>query len=260
MGLKTSSILSEVEALFSQPNVTHPSDQKLRSEAEKYGTRTTFGNYVFHTMVKNRSAGATLYVGPDQVQSGPLTAKQQEILKRVPETLEAVRRYLKIAPFVCVERSMGENPVFSPYCRTYVSVARPEMIRIAYMWGCLLFPPRKEPHPITQHLVYIPEWQEKDRQILVFPEENVTLVLGSDYLGESKKGHLRMGMWNAKKLGMLGIHAGAKLIRAQDAASDRAKKLKQGKKLIIGANQLGEINFIAEKYEQNEHRSKEKLG
>lgn len=237
MGLNNnSSILSDVEKLFSQPNVTRPCDRELRAEAEKYGARTTFGNYVFHTMVKNRSAGVTLYVGPDQVQSGPLTAKQQALLKKVPETLEAVRRYMKIAPFVCVERSMGHNPIFSPYCRTFVSTARPEMVRIAYMWGCLLFPPRKQEKKIVQHLVYIPEWQEKDRQILVFPEENVTLVLGSDYLGESKKGHLRMAMWNAKKLGMLGIHAGAKLITAQDAAS---QKLKNYAMLLFGLTATG---------------------
>lgn len=230
------SVLPMVEELFLKPNVRHPSDPQLRSEAEKYGTRTVFGNYAFHTMVKNRSAGVTLYVGPPEVQTGPLSPKQEQILKKVPQTLEAVQRYLKIAPFVCVERTIGENPIFTPSCRTYVSVARPEMIRIAYMWWCLLFGPKKEAVGPRQHLVYIPEWQEKDRQILVFPEENVTFVLGSDYLGESKKGHLRMAMWNAKKLGMLGVHAGAKRITARDV---RTGKLKRYSMLIFGLTATG---------------------
>jgi phosphoenolpyruvate carboxykinase (ATP) len=47
-------------------------------------------------------------------------------------------------------------------------------------------------------------------------EIGVSCVLGSDYYGESKKGHLRMAMWNAKQQGMLGLHAGSKLLRARD--------------------------------------------
>ncbi len=243
------SVLSEAEKLFSQPNVRHPSDAELRAEAEKYGTRTTFGNYAFHTMVKNRSAGATLYVGPPHVQRGSLTPKQQELARRLPETLASVRRYLGKAPFVCVERTIGDNAFFAPACRTYVSVARPEMIRIAYMWWCLLFAPRSEAPKVQQHLVYIPEWQEKDRQILVFPEENVTLVLGSDYLGESKKGHLRMAMWNAKKLGMLGVHAGAKLITAKDA---RTGKLKRYAMLIFGLTATGKTTHTCHHHNLNQ--------
>ncbi|MBI3317527.1 MAG: phosphoenolpyruvate carboxykinase [Candidatus Omnitrophica bacterium] len=230
------SILPFVEGLFSRPNVRHPSDAELRGEAERFGTRTTFNNHVFHTMVKNRSAGLTLYVGPPPVQQKGLSAKQQEILKKVPQTLETVFRYLEKTPLVCIERSLGENPAFYPSCRTYISVARPEMIRIGYMWWALLFPPKKGNASVPQHLIYIPEWQEKDRQILVFPEEGVTFVLGTDYLGESKKGHLRMAMWNAKRRGMLGVHAGAKLITAKDA---RTGKLKRHSMLIFGLTATG---------------------
>ncbi|MDX1534720.1 MAG: phosphoenolpyruvate carboxykinase (ATP), partial [Thermoplasmata archaeon] len=61
----------------------------------------------------------------------------------------------------------------------------------------------------------LPEWQEKDRQILVFPEIATTYVLGSDYYGEIKKGFLRLGMWHAKQQGMLGMHAGSKVLRAR---------------------------------------------
>ncbi len=230
------SIQAEAEALFSQPNVRHLSEKQARTEAERFGAKTQFGNYAYHTTVKNRSAAVTVYVGPDYVQTGHLTDKRKALLQKLPKTLEAVKHYLKIAPFVCVERGIGDNAVFSPQCRTYISVARPEMVRLAHMWTSLLFAPNPKANGPRQTLIYIPEWQEKDRQILVFPEENLNLVLGSDYLGEAKKGHLRLAMWNAKKEKMLGVHAGAKLITAQDA---KEGKLKRYGMLLFGLTATG---------------------
>jgi len=231
-----SDLVTAVERLSRQPNVTHPTDTELRRAAERYGTRTAFGNYAFHTMVKNRSAEATAYVGSPAVQLSAPSPRQQEILKRLPQTLASVQRYLAKAPFVFVERCMGDNADFVPRCRTYVSIARPEMVRIAYMWWCLLDSPNSTAPGPRQTLIYVPEWQEKDRQILVFPEQNLTLVLGSDYLGESKKGHLRMAMWSAKQRGMLGIHAGAKLLTARDA---RTGQLRRYSMIIFGLTATG---------------------
>lgn len=228
--------LQAIERLPQAPNVAWPKDDELRRSAEAYGTRTEFGNYVFHTMVKNRSAGATVYVGSPAVQLPNPSARQREILAQAPQTLGLVTRYLAKAPFVGVECSMGDNPEFVPFCRTVVSVARPEMVRIAYMWRCLLNPPAPSAPGPRQTLLYIPEWQEKDRQILVFPERNLTLVLGSDYLGESKKGHLRMAMWNAKQAGMLGVHAGAKLVTARDATTG---KLRRYSMILFGLTATG---------------------
>ena len=84
------SVLRAIEALGRAPNVTRPTDAELRQAAERYGTRTAFGNYVFHTMVKNRSSGATVYVGSSAVQLPSLTARQQQILKALPQTLALV--------------------------------------------------------------------------------------------------------------------------------------------------------------------------
>jgi len=81
----------------------------------------------------------------------------------------------------------------------------------------------------------VPEWQEKDRQILVFPEIGVTYVLGSDYYGEAKKGFLRMAMWAAKQKGMLGIHAGAKIVKAKDVAG----KIKRYSMILFGLSATG---------------------
>jgi len=111
---------------------------------------------------------------------------------------------------------MGNNVYFNPHCTLYVSVHRKEMMRLAYMIGQTLFPFREEAQGPDLYILHLPEWQEKDRQILVFPEIGVTYVLGSDYYGEDKKGFLRMAMWMAKRKGMLGVHAGAKIVKAKD--------------------------------------------
>ncbi|MCL4459114.1 MAG: phosphoenolpyruvate carboxykinase [Chloroflexi bacterium] len=228
------SVVNAVRELYHQPNVSHPNDWELRQIAETYGTFTRFGNVVFHTTVKNRSAGLTVYVGGPEVQQAKLSARQREILKKVPETLEQVHAYMKKAPFVCIERTMGDNTEFAPHCTLFVSTQRKDSIRLAHMWGSTLFPPKEAVGP-NLYLVYIPEWQEKDRQILVFPEEGVTYVLGSDYFGESKKGFLRMAMWRAKQRGMLGVHAGAKILRARD----RTGRIRRYGMLIFGLTATG---------------------
>src|SRR3989338_7697945 len=190
-----------VKSLYSQQNVSRPEQEEIRKEAEKFGSRTRFGNYNFVSTVKNRSAGVTVYIGSEKVAQHGMSHRQKEIIKNLPATLKAVHEYMKRAPFVCVERTMGNNSVFSPHCTLYVSVARKEMIRLAYMVSQTLFPPASSDTNLC--LVYIPEWQEKDRQILVFPEIGITYVLGSDYYGEAKKGFLRLAMLQAKQNGML---------------------------------------------------------
>jgi phosphoenolpyruvate carboxykinase (ATP) len=220
--------------LATQPNVSHPSPEEIRNAAEAYGLRTKFDNYNFVSAIKNRSASLTVYVGGPGVAHATLTQKRREILDGLPETLRLVHDYLKKAPFVCVEATMGDNDQFAPRCTLYVSTYRKEMIRLAYMVRQTLFPRSAQPGPHF-NIVYIPEWQEKDRQILVFPEIGVTYVLGSDYYGEAKKGFLRMGMWHAKQLGMLGLHAGTKVVRARDQGG----KLRRLGMVIFGLTATG---------------------
>jgi len=228
-------VLDTVKGLYDQPNVAHPSLEEIRRDAEKYGTRTKFGNYDFVSSVKNRSAGLTVYIGGPKVAQPRLSQRQRELIRDAPKTVEFVHQYFKRAPFVCVERTMGDNPYFNPYCTLYVSIHRKEMVRLAYMVGQTLFPPRREASGPELHLVYVPEWQEKDRQILVFPEIGVTYVLGSDYYGEAKKGFLRMAMWSAKQHGMLGVHAGSKIVRARD----RTGKIRTYSMILFGLSATG---------------------
>jgi phosphoenolpyruvate carboxykinase (ATP) len=228
-------VLDTMKTLRHNDNVAYPNPIELRRTAERYGVRTVYGNYNFVSTVKNRSAWLTVYIGSPKVLQRQVDQKQKEILRNAPKTVELVNEYVKRAPLVCVERTMGNNFYFNPHCTLYVSVHRKEMIRLAYMVGQTLFAFRNKAPGPEFYLLYVPEWQEKDRQILVFPEIGVTYVLGSDYYGEAKKGFLRMVMWAAKQKGMLGIHAGAKIVKAKDEAG----KIKRYSMILFGLSATG---------------------
>jgi len=228
-------VLDTMKTLRHNDNVAYPNPIELRRTAERYCVRTVYDNYNFVSTVKNRSAWLTVYIGSPKVLQRQVDQKQKEILRNAPKTVELVNEYVKRAPLVCVERTMGNNSYFNPHCTLYVSVHRKEMIRLAYMVGQTLFAFRNKAPGPEFYLLYVPEWQEKDRQILVFPEIGVTYVLGSDYYGEAKKGFLRMAMWAAKQKGMLGIHAGAKIVKAKDEAG----KIKRYSMILFGLSATG---------------------
>ncbi len=232
-------VLENVKMLEEQPNVSKLSSEELRAIAEQHAIKTKYGNFVFMTSVRNRSAGLTVYIGSPRVMDyQQLSEKQIDILEKVPETLDRVHKYVKKAPLVCIDKVMGSNEEFTPICRMFVSTQRKDCIRLAYMLDVLLFNRdevvlgKEHPH---LYLLYIPEWQEKDRQILVFPEIGVTYVLGSDYFGEAKKGFLRMAMWCAKQRGMLGVHAGAKIVKARGLDG----RLRRYSMLLFGLSATG---------------------
>jgi phosphoenolpyruvate carboxykinase (ATP) len=207
-------IIRTIEGMHSSPNVTEPDPISLREEAEHHAQRTEFGNYAFASCVKNRSAALTVYIGDGEIPQKRLNEGQRSIIENMPSTLENVRAYLAKAPFYEITRTMGENDEFTPHCTMFLSRYKSDCTRLGYMMHQSLFAKGDSPGPKLT-LIMIPEWQEKDRQILVFPDEGLTIALGSDYYGEVKKAFLRMAMWKAKQMGMLGLHAGSKMIRAQ---------------------------------------------
>lgn len=223
-----------IESLNGAPNVVNSTDWTLRRNAERFASFTKFGNIAVHSTVKNRSAKVTVYIGSDDVRQKTLNPQQTEIMNNLSKTLASVKEYVKRAPFVRINRTMGNNNEFSPSCSIFVSIQRPEMIRLAYMTWATLFPPKPDSE-LKQYIIYIPEWQEAERQILVFPEISTTIVLGSDYYGESKKGFLRMAMWNAKKRGILGLHAGSKILKVRGSDG----RFKRYGMLIFGMSGTG---------------------
>jgi phosphoenolpyruvate carboxykinase (ATP) len=221
--------------LYHYRNVTHLSERQAREMATPFAQVTEFGNLNFHSNVRNRSAGLTVYVGGPEVRQKSLSPRQQAILDDLPQTLLKVQRYLDRAPIVCTRRTMGDNEHFNPHCTLYVSTYAKDTVRIAYMWGETLLDYRPQLPGPDISLIFVPEWPEQERQILVFAEEGVTLVLGSDYMGEAKKGFLRMGMWHAKQSGMLGVHAGSKIVEARGADG----KLRRCGMLLFGLSATG---------------------
>jgi len=196
------------------PNVEHPTAEQIERMVKGFGRQTEFGNYMFSSQVRNRSAGRTLYVGNQEVEMKSLNPEQQRIRDNLPKTLRLVIDYLRKAALYHLTLTMGRNELFTPHCNLVLSRYKLDYSRLGHMAYQTLFSRSGTPGPMLT-VVDLPEWQENDRQILVFPDEGITLVLGSDYYGEVKKGFLRMGMYHAKKRGMLGLHAGCKMIHAR---------------------------------------------
>lgn len=211
-------VADSVSALSKRTNVRRMSPEQALVEALPYGTVTEFGNVNFVSNVKNLSSALTVCLGSQKVPQGQLTQKKKDIIKTAPDTARAVVRYLERAPLLQVDCSVGQGSDFSLGCRVFVSSYRKDSVRLAHMTCKGFFPPCAHSEPDLT-LIVVPEWQEKDRQVLVFPEIGVTIALGTDYYGEIKNALLRMAMWQAKQSGMLGLHAGTQLLQAVGADS-----------------------------------------
>ena len=217
------SFLNFVKSLPEQGNVRTVNIQELDAEAFKHGRTTSTGGRSFSSNVRNRSAGVAVVFGSDRVATKSFSATQQRISKNRDKTLEEVRQYLLRTPLIRVQRTIGDNSEFNPKCNLFLSVQRSDNARQACLWSHTLrdYDP-SSPGP-ELYEVCIPEWPENERQVLIFPEENLTVILGIDYVGEVKMGFLRMAMWDAKEEGLLSLHAGSKVVTAQqpDGASRR---------------------------------------
>ncbi len=217
------SFLDFVKSLPEQGNVRSVSIEELDAEAGKFGRITSTGGHSFYSNVRNRSAGVAVVFGSDRVATKNFNPVQQRIRENRDKTLEEVRKYLLRTPLIRVQRTIGDNSEFNPKCNLFLSVQRADNVRQACLWSHTLrdYDP-SSPGP-DLYEICIPEWPENERQVLVFPEENLTVILGIDYVGEVKMGFLRMAMWDAKEEGLLSLHAGSKVVTARqpDGGSKR---------------------------------------
>lgn len=235
-----------MKKLPAQPNIIHLSPDEIKKQAEQFGVATRFGNWNWVSTVKNRSAALTVQLGSEKVPNDAFTTKKRDIHRNAAETVRLVHKYLEKAPLLRVDCSLGDNSSFVPECTMYVSLYRRDMIRLAHKVQQILFPARKPGEPELT-VVFIPEWQEKDRQILVFPEIGITYVLGSDYFGEARNAFLRMAMWRARQEGMLGLHAGTKIVHA---VGEDGKRRKLGI-LLFGIESSGKTTHICSDHDLN---------
>jgi phosphoenolpyruvate carboxykinase (ATP) len=175
--------------------IVNPSFDELRKLAKDREVTTEFGSASYTSKIRNRSAKYT------EILYNDATQEQETMVTKAQE-------YLKTKTLVRLDRQMCKNPNFSLHCRYYVPV---EHAQIPFAWGQTLFDcpdPEGKPDIVT---VMIPDWPE--RKMLVDPKAQTSYLLGTDYIGEVKKAHLRMAMYIAKKRGMLGLHAGSKEMR-----------------------------------------------
>ncbi|HID94923.1 MAG TPA: phosphoenolpyruvate carboxykinase (ATP) [Candidatus Latescibacteria bacterium] len=181
-------------ALRPKAIIDNPTDAELRQMAlNQGGIITQFGNIALITRIRSRSAKFTEIILRD------LNQAERELLGQV---FDAIRTKVMIQ----LDRTMCMNPGFKIACRIYVDA---EYARLPLMWGNTLFPSEeKDPEFVT---IVLPDWP--DRRVLVFPESGLTIVLGSDYKGEIKKSMLRKLMYQVKKQGCLGLHAGSKILQ-----------------------------------------------
>jgi phosphoenolpyruvate carboxykinase (ATP) len=175
--------------------IINPSFEELRSMAKDKEVTTEFGSASYSSKIRNRSAKFTevLYNGASEEQE---------------KMIEDIQEYLKNKTLIRLDRQMCQNSNFSLHCRYYVPI---EYAQIPFAWGQTLFEctdPDGEPDITT---IMVPDWPSL--KILVEPNAQTTYLIGTDYIGEVKKAHLRMAMYIAKKRGMLGLHAGSKEMR-----------------------------------------------
>ena len=194
----------------------------LKKPAIKNGQRTQYGSYGWRSSVSSRIGPRTVYLGNSNSWLPNPSELHTNIINNAPEELHKVLHWMRTLPMVHLRRQMGDNDEYNPVCNLFMSVADPKNARIAYMWGNTVGKVQKRPGPEFV-MIHIPEEHHLRQQVLALPEYHINIALGSDYMGEDKKGFLRQAMWYADEHGMLGLHAGTKVVTARDAASDKLK-------------------------------------
>ncbi len=181
-----------------------PSDLRRLASGEEH--TTSFGAPSYRTRIRSRSAKDT-YVVPGGFAPG----NQQVIdLGRAAGIMQEVIEYLKTQELIRVDRLLGRGEASMKAIPCAMLVTK-DSARLALMWHKSLFARDGGNFDILS--VHVPEWPQ--RIILVDPEAAVTLILGTDYFGETKKSFLRMAMYLEKNLGRLGVHAGSKVLRVR---------------------------------------------
>jgi len=216
--------VENLKSTLSGPNIRDLELKELRPLSLQTGVRTKNGSYCWRSSVSSRMAAKTLFLGSKDVWVPQLTDVRRQLVEAAPDELHKVLHLMRTLPLVRLRRRMGDNSEYNPDCTLYVSVADPKNYRIAYMWGhTMAKPDRKKPGPEFT-MIHIPEEHSLRMQILAFPEYNLNIAMGTDYTGEDKKGFLRQAMYGADLRGMLGLHAGTKLVSARDARDGKIKR------------------------------------
>ena len=214
-----------LKAALNGRNIRHVELDQIRGEAHKYGRQTQFGSWGWRSFISSRIGPKTVYLGSPSVRIPKPSSLQSDIISAAPDELHKVLQLVQKLPMIHIRRRMGDNPEFNPICNLYMSVADPKNHRIAYMYGNTLGEPVKGKPGPEFTMIHIPEEHQIRQQVLSLPESQINVCMGSDYMGEDKKGFLRQAMWFADEHGMLGLHAGTKMVTVRDSRDGKLKKI-----------------------------------
>jgi phosphoenolpyruvate carboxykinase (ATP) len=228
----------ELPRALEGPNIKTVDLDWLEPRAKATGVKTIFGSYGWRSVMSSRIAPKTAYLGSENVRLTQPSEQQKTLIAKSPDELEKVLHLLRTLPFYHIRRQMGENKYYNPLCNLYVSAADLINYRLGYMWGTTLFKPSKRPGP-EFIMIHIPEEHPLRQQVLVLPEYSINIALGTDYMGEDKKGFLRQSMWTADQKGMLGLHAGTKIVSVRNPED----KLKTDGVFLFGLTATGKSTW-----------------
>ncbi|MBI4369375.1 MAG: phosphoenolpyruvate carboxykinase [Elusimicrobia bacterium] len=202
--------------------LNNPGDKELRRLAQADEMKTSYGAPAYITKkAASRSAKDTRLVADGLLGRGqqPADAGQIKALE------QALPKILSSLELIQVDRVIGRNSKKEWHCRLLI----PKFYaRIALLWSGTLFEAsgdQKDPAAKPDFLtIDLPDWPEGHanlnglagigpRGVFVRADEGRTYILGTDYVGEVKMSFLRQAMYQMKKLGGLGLHAGSKVIR-----------------------------------------------
>jgi len=230
--------------------IDNPSDEQLRAFAKGEEVTTDFDAPAYATKrASSRSAGATMVL----LEKTPLGRLQKQADPAVvAEALGFVHAAMDKHEWMQFDRLVCNNPKAATHARMLIPK---EMARVALLWNKTLFPapkalrdPKKAPDFLTVYFPWYPECLppgEKgrfpERMIAIAPDTGVTYVCGVDYVGEAKMSFLRLAMFDVKKKGGLGLHAGSKVIRIQDG-----RKTKDVGFLLFGLSGTGKTTLTLE--------------
>ncbi len=212
----------ELAVVLNGPNIKRVDLKWLEPRAKATGIKTKYGSYGWRSAISSRIAPRTVYLGNPAVRLHRPTSQQEALIAAAPEELDKVLHLLRTLPFFLIKRRMGENDTYNPMCSLVLSEADLINYRLGLMWGTTMFKPSKRPGP-EFIMIHIPEEHPIRQQVLVLPEYNINIALGTDYMGEDKKGFLRQAMWAADREGMLGLHAGTKIVTVR-GSDDKLKR------------------------------------
>ena len=213
-----------LRTLLNGRNIKHAKLQELRKPSLQTAQRAKYGSNGWRSAVSSRIGPKTVYLGSKSVWLPNPSGVHQKIIENAPEELHKVLHLMRTLPFVHIRRRMGNNAEYNPICNLYISVADLKNYRLAYMWGSTMAEVDKRKPGPEFVMIHIPEEHHLRQQVLALPEHHINVCLGSDYMGEDKKGFLRQAMWYADEHGMLGLHAGTKIVRVLDAKENKLKR------------------------------------